>query len=132
MTRFINLTKHNITLILTDGMSAVTIHPMGLIARCATDTIVHDTLPYQSHDIELRRHTFGGIFLVDMQGKVVEQDIDLHEWPIHPDTYYIVSRFVAEAVPERTDFLIPDGVQRVDDGNIIGCTGFATLTEVDA
>jgi len=38
---------------------------------------------------------------------------------------YIVSALVRSAYPDRTDLLIPHGLVRDDDGNIIGCRGFA-------
>jgi hypothetical protein len=38
---------------------------------------------------------------------------------------YIVSALVKKAYPDRPDLLIPHGLVRDDDGNIIGCRGFA-------
>jgi len=44
-----------------------------------------------------------------------------------PETgvYYIVSRLVKQAVPDRTDCLVPDDMIRDEEGKILGCTGFA-------
>lgn len=36
-------------------------------------------------------------------------------------TYYIVSQLVKNALPLRKDLLVPKGVVRDDQGNIIGC-----------
>jgi hypothetical protein len=37
------------------------------------------------------------------------------------DVYYIVSQLVKNALPERIDFLVPKGIVRDDNGNILGC-----------
>ena len=37
-----------------------------------------------------------------------------------PDTLYIVSRLVATAA-NRDDLVVPNGIVRDDNGNIIGC-----------
>lgn len=48
-----------------------------------------------------------------------------------PGTYYIVSTLTANAAKESgrktEDLLIPNGMVRDDDGNIIGCTSFAVV-----
>lgn len=36
-------------------------------------------------------------------------------------TYYIVSQLVKNALPLRKDLLVPKGVVRDDNGNILGC-----------
>ena len=41
-----------------------------------------------------------------------------------PETYYIVSAIVAQAYPERTDFLTVGGIVRDRKGRTIGCTKF--------
>lgn len=38
--------------------------------------------------------------------------------------YYIVSRMVANALPNRKDLLVPNELVRDDQGNIIGCRSF--------
>jgi hypothetical protein len=40
-----------------------------------------------------------------------------------PDTYYIVSMLVRQALPERTDLLSPGELVRDEGGNAIGCRG---------
>lgn len=51
--------------------------------------------------------------------------------PLEPDTIYIVSRVVAEALKEKgwdmLQFLIPHDLVRDEQGNIIGCRGFASV-----
>lgn len=39
------------------------------------------------------------------------------------DTYYIVSRMVRDALPSRTDLLVPGDPIRDDAGRVIGCKG---------
>ena len=39
--------------------------------------------------------------------------------------FYIVSRIVKNAIPHRSDCLVPDDIVRDDKGVIIGCRGFA-------
>ena len=39
-----------------------------------------------------------------------------------PGTYYIVSQLVKNALPTRNDLLVPKGVVRDAQGNIVGCT----------
>ena len=43
------------------------------------------------------------------------------------NTYYIVSRLVAEYAKKRKDLLVPDEFVRDEDGNIIGCKSFKNI-----
>ena len=47
-------------------------------------------------------------------------------WP-KPDTYYIVSKIVAQAWPAREDFIFPGTVVRDADGHIVGCVDFSRV-----
>ena len=47
------------------------------------------------------------------------------------DTLHVVARIVAEANPNRTDLLIVNDTVRDNNGNIIGCKGFARLMLTD-
>ena len=57
--------------------------------------------------------------------------VELSEIENLPDVsleyYYIVSRIVAEACPERTDLFIPDEIVRDENGRIIGCRALAQV-----
>ena len=44
---------------------------------------------------------------------------------VQRNTFYVVSRAVAEAYPERHDFIFPDEIVRDSSGKIIGCKSFA-------
>ncbi len=41
-----------------------------------------------------------------------------------PDTYYIVSAMVRNALPERKDLLSPFDLVRDDEGRVVGCRAF--------
>lgn len=43
------------------------------------------------------------------------------------DTWYIVSKIVAQACPERSDLLIPDGIVRDKSGAVVGCVNFSRV-----
>lgn len=44
-----------------------------------------------------------------------------------PDTYYIVSKMLAQACPERKDLIFPGTVVRDTDGHIVGCVDFSRV-----
>ena len=44
-----------------------------------------------------------------------------------PGTFYIVSRMVALAEPERRDLLIPGPLIKEKDGEVIGCKGLTRV-----
>lgn len=43
------------------------------------------------------------------------------------DTYYIVSKMVAQACPERTDLIFPGTVVRNGSGDVVGCIDFSRV-----
>lgn len=43
------------------------------------------------------------------------------------DTWYIVSKIVAQACPDRSDLLIPDGMVRDKNGAVVGCIDFSRV-----
>lgn len=49
-----------------------------------------------------------------------------------PGVFYIVSTVVAQAFPERDDFLVPDEIERDEFGRIIGCRSLARVVSPDA
>lgn len=40
---------------------------------------------------------------------------------------YVVSRLVAEAVPERRDLVVPHGLVRDGQGRVVGCAQLAQV-----
>jgi hypothetical protein len=48
--------------------------------------------------------------------------------PAEEGLFLVVSRMVAEASPHRTDLLVPEDTVRDEEGNIVGCRGFAVFS----
>ena len=44
-----------------------------------------------------------------------------------PGTYYIVSKMLAQACPERKDLIFPGTVVRDADGRVVGCIDFSRV-----
>lgn len=107
----VNLTPHALNLMPEgpDGPT-VTIPPSGLVARCATSRVQVDTITVDGIAIPVNRTQFGAVTgLPDPQ----------------PDTIFVVSALVAQAVPDRQDVYITDDAVRDDQGRIIGCRALA-------
>lgn len=101
----INLTPHTINIV---GEGSRDVQPSGVVARCSqtnTQVFVVDGIP-------VRRQVFG-------------QVVDLPE--PQSDTWFIVSRLVASACPQRHDLLIPGPLVRDSEGRPIGCDGLSVL-----
>lgn len=115
----VNLTPHALNLMPAGPTGpVVTIPPSGLVARCAVDRVQVDTI------------TIGGFFTLSGDGVSVPVNqtrfgavSDLPD--PQPDTIYVVSALVAQAVPDRWDIFIPDDVVRDDQGRIIGARALA-------
>jgi len=106
-----NLTPHPLNLMPAGPTGpVVTIPPSGQVARCATSRVQVDTITVDGVTIPVNRTQFGEVTgLPDPQ----------------PDTIYIVSAVVAQAVPDRTDVFIVDDAVRDEQGRIIGCRALA-------
>jgi hypothetical protein len=107
----VNLTPHPLNLMPEgpDGPT-VTIPPSGSVARCATSRVQVGTVTMDGIAIPVNRTEFGAVTgLPDPQ----------------PDTIYIVSAVVAQAVPDRPDVFIVDDAVRDDQGRIIGARALA-------
>ena len=105
---YINLTPHEVTLVDNQGNVVLVIKPEETSAR-----------------VQSERKSFR----VPGLGQVTR--VTLGEVSGLPDyqygTWLIVSRMVAEALPERADLIIPDETVRDSEGRIIGCKSFATM-----
>jgi hypothetical protein len=106
--RLINLTPHTLTIVGADGSFVRNISPSGTVARCAVTRKQVGCVD----GIPINRTYFG--------------DVDALPDP-QPDTFYIVSALVAQAVPNRRDVLITDDAVRDAQGRIVGCRALATL-----
>ena len=106
MAKIINKTPHPVNVVSKEGEAIVTYNPEGEPARCSQETIVIGDI----NDIPLTKTSFGDVLdLPDPQ----------------PDTFYIVSRLVLSACPDRNDLIVPNELVRDDEGHIIGCMSFA-------
>ena len=107
----VNLTPHALNL-MPEGPDGpvVTIPPSGLVARCAVDRVQVDTVTVDGISVPVNQTWFGEVS-------------DLPE--PQPDTIFVVSTLVAQAVPERQDVFIVDDVVRDDQGRIIGARALA-------
>lgn len=109
--RIVNLTPHDLNL-MPEGPEGpvVTIPPSGQVARCAVDRVQVDTITVDGIAIPVNQTRFGEVTgLPDPQ----------------PDTIFVVSAVVAQAVPDRPDVFIVDDAVRDEQGRIIGARALA-------
>ena len=108
--KIINLTPHTITFFDGTGKKVLTVEPSGQVARCVTSRVQVDTITVNGISVPVNQTRFWEVFdLPDPQ----------------PDTIYIVSAIVAQAVPDRKDVFIVDDAVRDDQGRIIGVRALA-------
>jgi hypothetical protein len=107
----VNLTPHALNL-MPEGPDGpvVTIPPSGLVARCAVDRVQVDTVTVDGISVPVNQTWFGEVS-------------DLPE--PQPDTIFVVSTLVAQAVPDYQDVFIVDDVVRDEQGRIIGARALA-------
>lgn len=110
MTKIVNLTPHAINL-LVDGKEIV-IQPSGTIARAATNRKRVGTIRIDGVDVPINQTVFG-----DVTGLPDPE----------PDTVFIVSMLIAQAVPHRDDVFIVDDTVRDQEGRIIGAKALAKV-----
>lgn len=104
--KIINLTPHPITVLAADG---------SVIATYPSDGVLR--LPEVTEEVG----TIGGIPIVRKSLGNLDQLP-----PVLPDTYYIVSLPIAQAV-RRDDFIVPDDLVRDEQGRVLGCRRFAVM-----
>jgi hypothetical protein len=109
----VNLTPHEVTLVDDQGNVTLVVKPEETSAR-----------------VQSERKSF----LVPGLGQV--NQVVLGEVSGLPEYQYgvwlIVSRMVAERLPERADLIIPDETVRDSQGKIVGCKSFATMATAKA
>lgn len=102
--KLVNLTPHTVNVVLEDG-ATLNIASSGVVARCSQSDVNVGTIDVDGIAVPLTETSFGDV--VDLPAPA-------------PDTLYIVSRLVATAA-NRDDLVVPNGIVRDDNGNIIGC-----------
>ena len=110
MNKIINLTPHSMNVIGDDNSVAITIEASGNVARCSQTIDIVDTINVNNIAIPVSSSSYGEV--VDLPAP---QD----------DTYYIVSRLVMSACPNRQDLLVPNDLVRDEAGRVIGCRSLA-------
>ena len=110
MNKIINLTPHSINVIGDDNSVAITIEASGNVARCSQTIDIVDTINVNNIAIPVSSSSYGEV--VDLPAP---QD----------NTYYIVSRLVMSACPNRQDLLVPNDLVRDEAGRVIGCRSLA-------
>ena len=116
MAKLVNLTPHSITFVLSDRQ--ITIGPSGTVARCSVE-----------------KNPCGEIVLYDGAKVLTEIPLNQNQYGEvtglphpEPDTYYIVSLIVAQALRgKRDDVLVVDDTVRDSEGRIIGARALARL-----
>ena len=104
----INLTPHTINMVNASGEVTLEIEPELTPARCKVEREVAFTVA----GFDVNRSVFGEVVGLP---------------PVQDETWYIVSRIVAEAAKTRKDLLVPDETVRDEEGRIVGCKSFATI-----
>lgn len=106
----INLTPHAVNIVNNDGSVSVTIEASGNVARCSQSISIIGSVTINSVAIPISSSSYGEVVdLPDPQAGV----------------YYIVSRLVMSACPNRQDLLVPNDLVRNDAGQVIGCRSLA-------
>ena len=101
----LNLTPHCVNIVGDDNKIIKTFDSVG-VARCSQQTVTVGNI----NGIPLTTTSFGDV--VDLPDPVA-------------DTFFIVSRLVMSACPDRDDLLVPNDLVRDDNGNIIGARSLA-------
>lgn len=107
--KIVNLTPHPLNMKTDSG--DVIIQPSGTVARATTTRNIISNVNVDGINIPINKTVFG-----DVDGLPDPQ----------PDTIFIVSMLVANAV-QRPDVLIVDDTVRDDQGRIVGAKAFATV-----
>ena len=109
--KIVNLTPHGLSLMPAGPTGpVVTIPPSGLVARCEVNRIQIYTVTTNGISVPVNKTQFGTVSgLPDPQ----------------PDTIYIVSALVAQAVSNRPDVFMVDDAVRDEQGRIIGAKALA-------
>lgn len=112
MTNLINLTPHTINIVLPSG-AIYDVPASGQVVRCAQSET-------RLFDLQM-----GDGISIPVSGQVFGEVIGLPEY--QEGIFYIVSRLVASACPDRDDLLVPGPLVRNEDGQPVGCRGLGRV-----
>ena len=110
MNKIINLTPHSVNVVGDDNSVDITIEVSGNVARCSQTINTVGNIIVNNVAIPISSSSYGEV--VDLPAP---QD----------DTYYIVSRLVMSACPNRQDLFVPNDLVRDEAGRVIGCRSLA-------
>lgn len=114
MNKIINLTPHAVNIVNNDNSVAITIEASGNVARCSQTIDIVDTI-----DLTIDLNNVAIPVSSSSYGEVVDLPAP------QDNTYYIVSRLVMSACPNRQDLLVPNDLVRDEAGRVIGCRSLA-------
>ena len=103
--KIVNMTPHTVNMVSEDGTKIADFVSEGEI-RLTQESKQIGTI----NGVPLTQTFFG-----DVQGLPEEKE----------GTFYIVSRLVLTACPNRKDLLVPNDIVRDSQGRVIGCKSFA-------
>ena len=109
-TQIINLTPHAVNIVGDDNSVVITIEASGNVARCSQTIDIVGDITVNSVSIPISSSSYGEV--VDLPAPQV-------------GVYYIVSRLVMSACPNRQDLLVPNDLVRDEAGRVIGCRSLA-------
>lgn len=113
--KIVNLTPHALNFISQDG--AVTIPPSGTVARVSVTRETIGTVVIDGVSVPVNRTVYGAVEGLPDPA---------------PDTIYVVSTVVAQAVTGRDDIYIVDDLVRDDQGRVVGAKGLATVARPES
>jgi hypothetical protein len=108
-----NLTPHSVTVISDDGATTMWL-PCHEPARVGEKRIPLGVVAEDGAELRVNRKSW-------------DRDNATNIPPKKPGKLYIVSTVIAEAFPERDDFLVPDEIERDSSGEIVGCHALAQM-----
>lgn len=102
----VSLLPHVTSIVIGDSVTFI--DPSGTVARCSqTEETVGEV-----DGIPLTRQTFGAV-----TGLPAPEE----------GTWFLVSRMVASALPDRHDLVIPGPLVRDEKGVVVGCRGLSVI-----
>jgi hypothetical protein len=106
----VNLTPHDVVVFGQNNEQVAVIPATGNEARVGVSSVQVGTVSLNDEIVSIVKSTFGEVL-----GLPERQD----------GTFYIVSRMVISACPDREDLIVPDDLVRDEDGRVVGCRRFS-------
>lgn len=123
-----NLTPHPVTILNAHGCTVLKEIPSsGSIRLNENVDVIEDILIDYDYDDDIV-DAMAPVYSLSILFITFEGDNVIADWPVKDNHSYIVSALVANAYPERTDFLMVAKTLRDENGRIKGCTSLARAT----